>query len=65
MLTYEQARAAVDRRGAVLTFYEAAHRAGARLAGWDVASLACPDGITHPQSRRPTPQQPSADPAAR
>src|SRR5215212_966611 len=48
VLTYEQVRAAADRRGAVLDFYEAAYRAGATLAGWDVARLACPGGITDP-----------------
>ncbi len=51
VLTYEQVRASTDRRGAVLDFYEAAYRAGATLAGWDVTGLACPDGITDPQHR--------------
>jgi hypothetical protein len=57
VLTYEQVRAAVDRRRAVLDFYEAAYRAGATLAGWDVTGLACPDGITDPRRRRPIPRQ--------
>jgi hypothetical protein len=51
VLTYEQVRAAPDRRGAVLDFYEAAYRAGATLAGWDVDRLACADGVTDPQRR--------------
>jgi hypothetical protein len=32
----------------VLGFYESAYQAGARLAGWDIAQLACPGGITDP-----------------
>jgi uncharacterized protein DUF5996 len=54
VLTYEHVRAAADRRGAVLDFYEAAYRAGATLAGWDVDRLACADGITDPRRRRPS-----------
>lgn len=39
VLPYETARAAPDRRAAVLEFYEAAYRAGATRAGWDVEAL--------------------------
>ena len=53
--TDERARAATDRRAAVLDFCEAAYRAGATRAGWDVEGLACADGITDPQRRRPVP----------
>ncbi len=55
VLTYERARAATDRRAAVLDFYEAAYRAGATRAGWDVERMECADGITDPQRRRPVP----------
>jgi Family of unknown function (DUF5996) len=48
VLRYDDARAAADPRAAVLGFYESAYQAGARLAGWDVARLACPGGITDP-----------------
>ncbi|MBW0116507.1 DUF5996 family protein [Pseudonocardia abyssalis] len=40
VLPYEVARAAPDRRVTVLEFYEAAYRAGATRAGWDVDALA-------------------------
>jgi hypothetical protein len=49
VLRYDDARAAADPRAAVLDFYESAYQAGARLAGWDVARLACPGGITDPR----------------
>jgi Family of unknown function (DUF5996) len=48
VLRYDDARAAADPRAAVLAFYESAYQAGARHAGWDVAGLACPGGITDP-----------------
>ena len=48
VLRYDDARAATDRRAAVFTFYESAYQAGARRAGWDIAALACPGGITDP-----------------
>jgi hypothetical protein len=48
VLRYDDARAEADPRAAVLAFYESAYQAGARLAGWDVAGLACPGGITDP-----------------
>jgi hypothetical protein len=46
ILRYDDARAAADPRAAVLDFFESAYQGGARRAGWDVAALACPDGIT-------------------
>ena len=48
VLTYADARAAPDPRGAVLAFYESSYLAGARLAGWDVDALRCDAGITDP-----------------
>lgn len=48
VLPYDQARAQPDPRAAVLAFYESAYQAGARRAGWDIARLACPGGITDP-----------------
>lgn len=38
-------------RAAALDFYEAAYRAGADLAGWDVERYACQDGATDPWAR--------------
>jgi hypothetical protein len=49
VLRYDSARADPDPRAAVLAFYESAYQAGARRAGWDIARLACPDGITDPR----------------
>jgi hypothetical protein len=49
VLPYDAARAESDPRGAVLAFYESAYQAGAARAGWDIAGLACPGGITDPQ----------------
>lgn len=49
VLRYEDARQAANPRATVLDFYESAYRAGARLAGWDRVSLACPGGVTDPQ----------------
>ena len=48
VLRYDDARAEADPRAAVLAFYESAYQAGARRAGWDIARLACPGGITDP-----------------
>ncbi|MCG8917533.1 DUF5996 family protein [Actinokineospora sp. PR83] len=48
VLPYDAVRGAGDRRAAVLDFYEAAYRAGATGAGWDVAKYACADGATDP-----------------
>ena len=53
MLRYADARADADPRATVLAFYESAYRAGARRAGWDIAGLACPGGITDPMLRTP------------
>jgi hypothetical protein len=51
VLRYDDARAAPDPRAAVLAFYESAYQAGATRAGWDVARLACPGGVTDPRLR--------------
>ncbi|WP_329201620.1 MULTISPECIES: DUF5996 family protein [unclassified Streptomyces] len=51
VLRYEAARAEADPRAAVLAFYESAYQAGAQRAGWDIAALACPGGITDPVRR--------------
>jgi len=48
VLRYDDARAAPDPKAAVLDFLEAAYRAGAQRAGWDVDQLACVDGVTDP-----------------
>jgi hypothetical protein len=48
VLRYDDARVQTDPRSAVLAFYESAYQAGARHAGWDIAGLACPGGITNP-----------------
>jgi Family of unknown function (DUF5996) len=48
ILRYDDARAAADPKAAVLDFYEAAYRAGAERAGWDIARYACIDGATDP-----------------
>ncbi|MHB9861531.1 DUF5996 family protein [Streptomyces sp. YIM S03343] len=48
VLPYAAARIDLDPRAAVLAFYESAYRAGAGRAGWDIAALACPGGITDP-----------------
>jgi hypothetical protein len=48
VLRYDDARAEADPRATVLDFYESAYQAGAQRAGWDVARLACPGGITDP-----------------
>jgi len=49
VLRYDDARAETDPRAAVLAFYESAYQAGAKRAGWDVARLACPGGVTDPR----------------
>lgn len=51
VLRYDDARAEPDPRAAVLAFYESAYQAGAQRAGWDVARLACPGGVTDPRLR--------------
>ncbi|MFC4506155.1 MULTISPECIES: DUF5996 family protein [Streptomyces] len=48
VLRYDAARVESDPRAAVLAFYESAYQAGAGRAGWDIAALACPGGITDP-----------------
>ncbi|MGQ4268931.1 DUF5996 family protein [Nocardiopsis changdeensis] len=45
---YADARKEADPVGSVLEFLESAYLAGATMAGWDVAGLACPQGITDP-----------------
>ena len=52
VLPYDQVRAAPDPRQALLAFCQAAYEAGARLAGWDAASLESswcpsPDQLDH------------------
>jgi hypothetical protein len=54
VLPYDAARADADPVAAVLDFFESAYQAGARLAGWDVAHLACAGGITDPVLRSAT-----------
>jgi hypothetical protein len=49
VLTYDDARRAADPRAAALKFYESAYQAGATRAGWDVAALAAPGGVTDPR----------------
>ncbi|WP_406372620.1 DUF5996 family protein [Streptomyces sp. NBC_00647] len=51
VLRYDAARSEADPRAAVLAFYESAYQAGAGRAGWDIAALACPGGITDPVRR--------------
>jgi hypothetical protein len=53
VLRYDDARAEADPRAAVLAFYQSAYQAGARLAGWDIAGLTCPGGVTDPHLPRP------------
>jgi hypothetical protein len=53
VLRYDDARTEADPRAAVLAFYDSAYRAGARHADWDVAGLACPEGITDPRLAPP------------
>lgn len=48
VLRHGDARAEAEPRAAVLDFYESAYQAGAGCAGWDIAGLACPGGITDP-----------------
>lgn len=55
LLRYDDARALTDPRAGVLAFLESAYQAGARRAGWDIARLACPGGITDPVLRAHTP----------
>jgi hypothetical protein len=63
VLDYDHARAGADPHGEVLDFWESAYRAGAELAGWDVAGLACPGGVTDALlSARGRPVAPTAVP---
>jgi hypothetical protein len=56
VLPYAALRELPDPRGAVLEFWERAYVAGAGRAGWDVAGLACPGGVTDSQlATRPPP----------
>jgi hypothetical protein len=55
VLRYDDARADADPLAAVLAFYESAYQAGASLAGWDIAGLACPGGVTDPHLPPPAP----------
>ena len=48
VLRYDDACSAVDPKGAVLDFLEAAYRAGAQRAGWDIDRYTCVDGATDP-----------------
>ena len=48
VLPYDYARASDDPRATVLDFYEAAYRAGAERAGWDITAMASPGGVTDP-----------------
>jgi hypothetical protein len=59
VLRYDDVRAQAQPKQAVLDFFESAYRAGARLAGWDIATLACPSGITDPLllGKVPTPMR--------
>ncbi|GAA2284339.1 DUF5996 family protein [Nonomuraea roseoviolacea subsp. roseoviolacea] len=49
VLRHADARAEPDPRAAVLAFYDSAYQAGARRAGWDIARLSCPGGVTDPR----------------
>ena len=49
ILRYDDARAAPDPKAAVLDFLEAAYRAGAERAGWDIDKYTSVDGATDPQ----------------
>lgn len=49
LLRYDDARTLPKPRAAVLDFYESAYQAGGRHAGWDIARLACPGGVTDSQ----------------
>jgi hypothetical protein len=53
--SYDEARRSDDPVGCALAFYESAYEAGAELAGWDRAGLACWDGITDPLLRSKEP----------
>jgi hypothetical protein len=48
ILRYDDVRAGPDPKGAVLDFLEAAYRAGAQRAGWDIDRYTCVDGATDP-----------------
>jgi hypothetical protein len=51
VLRYGDVRAERDPRSVVLEFFESAYLAGAKRAGWDVARLASPGGVTDPVIR--------------
>ncbi|MEU4491927.1 DUF5996 family protein [Streptomyces sp. NPDC023998] len=53
VLPYAAARSESDPRAAVLAFYESAYQAGAGRAGWDIARLSSPGGITDPRLSSP------------
>ena len=53
--SYNEARESADPVGSALEFYQSAYEAGAALAGWDEASLACWDGVTDPLLRSKEP----------
>ncbi|MDT3683024.1 MAG: DUF5996 family protein [Truepera sp.] len=50
ILHYRDLQEMPDPHQAVLDFYESAYQAGARLAGWDIARYASPDGVTDPRA---------------
>lgn len=52
ILCYDDVRKAGDPHQAVLDFFESAYQAGAKLAGWDIARYASPDGVTDPRERQ-------------
>lgn len=51
VLGYGTVRELADPRAGVLEFYDSAYLAGATLAGWNVADLACPNGCTDPYAK--------------
>ncbi|MGH2733632.1 MAG: DUF5996 family protein [Actinomycetota bacterium] len=48
VLRYEDCRAQRDPWASALEFFESAYQAGARRAGWDIARLTSPGGVTDP-----------------
>ncbi|KRV49974.1 hypothetical protein AQ490_18115 [Wenjunlia vitaminophila] len=52
VLDYDDVRREKDAWNQVLDFFESVYAAAADLAGWDPAHLACPGGITDPQTTR-------------
>ena len=49
MNRYDDARATEQPAETVLGFPESGYEAGATLAGWDIARLASPEGVTVPR----------------